>query len=163
MAAAIKFPNRACPKCGKAIHIRAKEHDCGWKAEASAASPKTNPAKATSANGQPKSKMDAVRLLVGENGSEIKPVEITEQLKSRFKMKMDPATASNYKGIVLRERGGKKKIGRPKGHKMGRPAVAHSTVESSGAAITIADIQAVKELAERLGGEKLRQLAEVLA
>jgi len=39
MAKKIGFPNRACPKCGKPIHIRAKEHDCGWKADAHAETP----------------------------------------------------------------------------------------------------------------------------
>lgn len=39
MAKKISFPNRACPKCGKPIHIRAKEHACGWKADAHADTP----------------------------------------------------------------------------------------------------------------------------
>ena len=39
MAKKISFPKRACPKCGKAIHIRAKEHECGWKADAHADTP----------------------------------------------------------------------------------------------------------------------------
>lgn len=153
MAAKLKFPNRPCPKCGKPIHTRSMSHDCGWKAEATAAnSPKTKPATAES----PKSKLDAVRLLIAES-SDIMPLEITEQLKRRFKMKMNASTASNYKRIALRERGNKKNAG-PKG----RPA-AHAPVKASSVGgISIADIQAVKELAERLGAEKLRQLAEVL-
>lgn len=30
MAKKISFPNRACPKCGKAVHIKMRSHDCGW-------------------------------------------------------------------------------------------------------------------------------------
>src|SRR5690242_2416423 len=42
--AAISFPNRACPKCGKPIHVRLKSHEaCGWTAngqsDASSAAP----------------------------------------------------------------------------------------------------------------------------
>ena len=50
--------------------------------------------------------------------------------------------------------------GRPKGSKT---AVAHSSARGNGASISIEDIQAVKALAEKLGAEKLRQLADVLA
>ena len=29
MAQKINFPNRPCPKCGKPIHIKTKNHECG--------------------------------------------------------------------------------------------------------------------------------------
>lgn len=53
-----------------------------------------------------------------------------------------------------------RKGGRPKGSK----AVAHSPAKvGNSSGITVEDIRAVKELAERLGAENLRQLAAVLA
>jgi hypothetical protein len=50
VAKKISFPNRACPKCGKAIHIRSQSHpECGWVASsngaAAPAAPKVAPKK----------------------------------------------------------------------------------------------------------------------
>ncbi len=77
MAAKITFPNRPCPKCGKAIHVRTKRHDCGWKAVAAtakAAPAKTSPARAvSSSNGKPMSKMAAVRQIRGSRGTTRSP------------------------------------------------------------------------------------------
>lgn len=163
MAAKITFPNRACPKCGKAIHIKTRSHECGWKADSSVAKPKATSAKTASSNGKGMSKMEAVRRVLAESGKDTKPLDIQDQVKKQFKIKMDPDTISNYKGIILRKGSGKKKMGRPKGRKTGRPAAAHAPVKASvSASISLDDIRAVKELAEKLGAEKLRQLAEVL-
>ena len=167
MAAKISFPNRPCPKCGKAIHVRTKSHDCGWKAEATTASPKASPAKTSPAqtvapNGKALSKMEAVRRILGESGNDTKPIDIQDQLKKKFNIKMDPSVISNYKSSIIRLGVPKKKMGRPKGSKNGQAAVAHSPVKS-GSSISIDDILAVKALAEKLGADKLRQLAEVLA
>lgn len=82
----IKFPNRACPKCGKPIHIRAKEHDCGWKADAHADTP----------------------------------------------------------SAIIRRVVKTKKAGRSNGK------------------LTVADIQAIKDIVNKLGADTVRQLAEVL-
>jgi hypothetical protein len=47
---------------------------------------------------------------------------------------------------------------------MGRPPAIHSPTKASpNGSISIEDIKAVRDLAARLGGDKLRQLAEVLA
>lgn len=87
MAKKITFPNRPCPGCGKAIHIKTKKHEeCGWVANGQAATP----------------------------------------------------------AVVV------KRLGRPK-----KPAVAGG--------ITLDDISAVKGLCDRIGAEKVRQLAQVLA
>ena len=45
--------------------------------------------------------------------------------------------------------------------KLGRPKKAHAS--SSAAGISLDDIQAVKNLADKLGAEKVKQLAQVLA
>ena len=90
MAKKISFPNRACPKCGKPVHIRAKEHDCGWKADAHADTPSA---------------------------------------------------------IIKRAA--------PAKHKVAKPAAASTS-------ITMADIQAVKNVVNKLGADTVRQLTEVL-
>jgi hypothetical protein len=168
MAAKITFPNRPCSKCGKPIHIKSKSHEaCGWKAEATAspkaAPAKTAPAKTAPANGSI-SKMEAVRRVLATSGNDTKPIEIQGLLKKNFNIKMDPTVISTYKSSILRQGPAKKKMGRPKGSKNGQTAVAHYTARATGSVnISIEDILAVKELAGRLGAERLRQLAEVLA
>ena len=93
--AKISFPNRACPKCGKAIHIKTRQHDCGW-----------------SANGTATSNSDA-------------PTKRKKRRKRRV------ATVG--------------------------------TATSNASGISIDDIQAVKSVVERLGSDKVLQLAQVLA
>lgn len=155
--AKISFPNRPCPKCGKPIHIKSKSHEaCGWKAGLTASS-KTTPAKPMATEGSGSlSKMEAVRRILASSGKDTMPLEIQGLLKKQFNIKMDPTVISNYKSSILRQ-GSKKKMGRPKGQ-----TAVHST-RANGASISIEDILAVKELAEKLGADKLRQLAEVLA
>jgi hypothetical protein len=159
MAAKITFPNRPCPKCSKPIHIKSKSHEaCGWKAEA-ATPAKTSPAKPAKATDGSLSKMEAVRRILASSGKDTMPLEIQGLLKKQYNIKMDPTVISTYKSSILRQGPGKK-MGRPKG----QTAVAHSTARANGSAsISIDDIKAVKELAGRLGAERLRQLAEVLA
>jgi hypothetical protein len=155
MAVKITFPNRPCPKCGKPIHIKSKSHpECGWTAASSAVA-KGSPAKAEVSNGKPKNKMEAVRRVLAESGNDTKPLDIQGQLQKNFKITMDTATISTYKGTILRQ-GARKKLGRPKRRHFG------AVMSSSSNSISIEDIKAVKDLAERLGAEKLRQLAEVL-
>jgi hypothetical protein len=160
MAAKITFPNRPCPQCGKPIHIKSKSHaECGWTAASSAAAKGAPEA----SNGKPKNKMEAVRRVLTESGNDTKPLDIQDQLRKNFKIKMDTATISTYKGTILRQ-GARKTLGRPKGRKLGRPVGSHTSAKpSTSSSITIEDVKAVKDLAERIGVEKLRQLADVLA
>jgi hypothetical protein len=39
MAKKITFPNRPCPGCGAPIHIKSRQHECGWAADAQATKP----------------------------------------------------------------------------------------------------------------------------
>jgi hypothetical protein len=153
MAAAIAFPNYACPKCGKPIHIKKKSHDCGWKAEATVSKAKSAPAKKAGPNGTI-SKMEAVRRVLATSGPDTMPLEIQTQLKKEFNIKMDPTVISTYKSSILRK-GPIKKAGKP-----GRPAAPAKSLSGN---ISFEDIRAVKALADRIGIEKLRQLADVLA
>ena len=62
--------------------------------------------------------------------------------------------ASNSAPVAVAKPAGKrkKKLGRPK-----------KVVAAGGASISLDDIRAVKELAEKIGAEKVKQLAQVLA
>lgn len=47
----ISFPNRACPKCGKPIHVRLKSHEsCGWTSNGKAKQRSTHEAQAKEAS-----------------------------------------------------------------------------------------------------------------
>jgi hypothetical protein len=83
MAKKISFPNRSCPKCGKPIHIRTKNHECGWVADGPAAAPPVavkrvgRPRKAgadggsnTGAGGISLEDITAVKKLVDQIGAE---------------------------------------------------------------------------------------------
>jgi hypothetical protein len=100
------------------------------------------------------SKMDAVRQTLAQLGAGAKPLEIKEFLKSRYSIDMSPGMISNYKSTI--NAGGKSKlIGRGRG----RP----SSAMSAAGGFTLQDIQAVKQVADRIGADKVRELASVLA
>jgi hypothetical protein len=171
MAKKISFPNRACPKCGKAIHIKTKQHDCGWKAEGSAeASPASKPQAKhapTATNGQKPSKtatageklskMEAVRRILKDEGKDTMPVDIQGHLQEQFHLKMDTGTISNYKSTILKER---KKPGQAKAPKAWTAKAAHATTTDE---ISMSDIETVKKLVDSIGAEKVKALAQVLA
>ena len=101
------------------------------------------------------SKMDAVRNALDVlGGREAKPGAIVDFAKTNFGLTISDGMASNYKSTILKK--ARKKA------RAGRAAGAKAAVARDGG-ISMADIQAVKELAGRLGATKLKQLAEVLA
>ena len=106
-------------------------------------------------------KMEAVRQAIASLGNDVKPPEILKFVKDNFNLKMSYDMASNYKGTALRQMGVKRK-GKKRGRKPGATAAAAVNGHAS-ASISIEDIQAVKALADRLGAEKVWQLAKVLA
>jgi hypothetical protein len=105
------------------------------------------------ANGKPASKMEGVQRALAELGNEAKPLKIQDWLKTTFKIKMPISTISNYKSTILSGAG---KKGPPAKRKGGQPKVRAG-------GITIHDIEAVKALVDRMGAEKVQQLAQVLA
>lgn len=124
----------------------------GKKAE-TATKPETP---AQPADSKPTSKMDGVQRALSTLGNDAKPLRIQEWLKETYKIKMPVSTISNYKSTIL---GGAGKKGRPGKRKGGRPKGSQSTAGG----ITVQDIEAVKALVDRMGAEKVRDLAQVLA
>ena len=80
--------------------------------------------------------------------------------KSEFGIAMSYDMASTYKSAALKQLRGKRR-----GPKPGRKpaALAPTTNGRAAGAISIEDIQAVKDLADKIGAEKVGQLAAVLA
>jgi hypothetical protein len=158
MAKKPAFPSKPCPKCGKFIHTRSKSHEaCGWTETSSAASKPQAQTAPAAADGEAISKMEAVRRVLKEFGKDTKPLEIQDHLKKQFRIKMDASVISNYKGTILKAR---KKPGRPKGPKPSPATAATGTISVE---ISLDDIRAVKDLADKIGAEKVQQLAGVLA
>jgi hypothetical protein len=105
------------------------------------------------------SKMEAVRQALAKHGKDTKPGDLLNHLKADFGITMSYDMASTYKSAAL-----KKKKGKKRGPK---PATAVAAVPTAngqtGGGISLEDITAVKALADRLGAEKVWQLAKVLA
>jgi hypothetical protein len=105
----------------------------------------------TAANSSGISKFEAVRRALSELGIDAKPLEIKDYIKKQFDIAMDTQNISNYKSALKTKsrRGPKRRAG--------------STPLTAAGGFTLQDIQAVKEMADRIGPEKVRQLAEVLS
>jgi hypothetical protein len=106
------------------------------------------------------SKMEAVRQALAKHGKDTKPGDLLNHLKADFGITMSYDMASTYKSAAL-----KKKKGKKRGPKPATVVVAAVPTANGHAAgsISIEDITAVKALADRLGAEKVFQLAKVLA
>jgi ABC-type phosphate/phosphonate transport system substrate-binding protein len=99
------------------------------------------------------SKMEGVRRALAELGSEAKPLEIKSYLKREFGINMEPNMISNYKSMI--------KSGGNKSALIRRPKSA-AGVRGANGGFSLEEIQAVKEVADRIGADKVRQLAAVL-
>lgn len=123
--------------------------------------PKAKAPQTASANGKPISKMEAMRQVFDAYGSEIKPLEIQGHLKKQFGIDMSTTVISSYKTTITSKKKGKK--GKKKAAATTETPKASPAPVSRAGGITLDDIRAVKELANRIGADKVRQLAEVLA
>lgn len=124
--------------------------------------PKAKASQTATANGQTISKMEAMRQVLDAYGTKIKPLEIKDHLKKQFSIDMDTKVISSYKTSILSKKKGKKGK-KVRGSQATTPQTSPAAPVSRSGGITLDDIRAVKELADRLGADKLRQLAEVLA
>jgi hypothetical protein len=98
------------------------------------------------------SKMEGVRRALTELGIEGSNKDIQTFLKSRFGIDMDLSMISTYKSNL-------KAAGRIGVHRKPVDPAMHTTASNG---ITLDDIRAVKEVIDKVGAEKVRQLAEVL-
>jgi hypothetical protein len=80
------------------------------------------------------------------------PLKIRDYVKEKFRIDMDPQNISNYKSALK----GANKNAR------GRPPKAQPAAAATGE-FSLEELQAVKKVADRIGAEKVRQLAEVLS
>jgi hypothetical protein len=103
--------------------------------------------------------MDAVRRALDELGKDAMPKDIQRHIQERYGIAMTPEHVSTYKSSLLRKRKGRRGR-RPKGE--GAPAPASSAARRE-ATISLRDLRALKELADRIGGTRLREIAELVS
>jgi hypothetical protein len=108
--------------------------------------------KAEQTNGAQISKMEAMRRALAKMGGDAKPVEYQTFIKSKFGLEMTKDMISNYKS-TLKASAGTNAVTAPTLKAQGEPAGRFSLDELS----------AVKALADKIGAEKVRQLAHALA
>jgi hypothetical protein len=107
--------------------------------------------------GEP-TKMEGVRQALASLGDGAMPVEIKKFVKDKYNFDMSTSMISNYKSHILNPEKTSVKSVRSRRKKAGRRRAA-----APAGGIRMEDIQALKQLADRLGAEKVRQLAAVLA
>jgi hypothetical protein len=113
-------------------------------------------------------KREAVRLAMADMGPEARPAQLVGHIRSKFGIDMTVGhVAVERRKLLLKTGGGK----RPAGRRPGRPSAGKTAARTTGlltpangTALTIdlEDIQAVKDLVERVGADSLRKLIDVL-
>ncbi len=122
-------------------------------------------------NGQLREKLDnkteAVRRALDELGWDAKPLEIQDHVKKYYGVEITTKVISVYKGKLAKEGGRRGKRGRkPRAEAAASaPAAAMSAPRPGGrdAPIDVQDLRALKDLHDRIGSGRLRELVELLA
>jgi hypothetical protein len=105
-------------------------------------------------------KRETVRRALAELGPAAKPGEIQAFLREKYHLEMSSNMVSSYKSQLIKKAGGlKKKRGRKS--KPARSELAPRAETTDG--VSLKDLHAIKELANRLGVGKLRALIDLLA
>ena len=118
--------------------------------------PRGIPKKRTKADDKGISNMEAVRRALAELGQDDQPSEIQSFVKSKFGIDMEKTMISSYK-TSLKAASKSALIRKP------APRAAKTASANANHGISLEDIRAVKELTDRIGADKVRELAEVLS
>jgi hypothetical protein len=101
-------------------------------------------------------KTEAVRRALDELGPDAKPLEIQVFVKDRFGVEISTKVVSIYKAKLGR-RG--RRRGKPKGEAVTAAPAPRAVGQGE---VTIADLRAMRELSDRVGTRRLRELLELL-
>jgi len=96
------------------------------------------------------SKIEAMRRTVAALGNDAMPKAIHDHVKKEFGIEMSPGMISNYKSTIKSE-GSKSRM------------IRQQAATNVWKGFSLEEIKAVKEVADKVGADKLRQLAQVLA
>ena len=110
-------------------------------------------------------KMEAVRQALAHFGSDATPSVMRPWIKQQFGIDMSTDHISTCKGEIRRQKAARKKQAATKPAPAQPPAKAAPVPsgKSGGGSISIADIQAVKDLVRRVGAGELRTLIDLFA
>lgn len=111
-------------------------------------------------NGTAPNKYDAVRQACVALGKKAKPRALRGWIQEHLGMDVATSLISNYKSLLSKARG-KGKVGRPRKDAAGAPAGPVGRGARAGG-ISVDDVKTVKELADRIGADQVKQLAEML-
>jgi hypothetical protein len=99
-------------------------------------------------------KAEAVRRALGELGAKALPTEIQEFIKTRFEIEMSTKVISVYKS----------KLAKQKGRRGRKPSLKHSLTPAGVLhSISIRDLRTIKDLKDRHGPARLRELLELVS
>ena len=102
-------------------------------------------------------KVEFVKEALSDLGKDAMPLAIQKAVKDTHGVELPTSLISNYKHYIMGKKKGKR------GRKPGpRPAAPAPVANAKSGSISLDDIRAVKELADRIGAEKVQQLAQVL-
>jgi hypothetical protein len=99
-------------------------------------------------------KREAVRRALADLGPDATPTQMQGHIREKFGIDMTPNHISTEKGNLRKHQGAAKPPPQ---------ASAARTVELAKPAIGLADIEAVKDLMERMGADSLKKLIDVMA
>jgi hypothetical protein len=102
--------------------------------------------------------MDLVRKALRRLGNDAKPKRIQGYLKKRYGLEMSNDMISTYKGSILKKAAGESREAAQPEAVSGTPAEK----ERASGVISVEELRAVKEVADRLGAGKVRELVDVL-
>jgi len=106
-------------------------------------------------------KMECVRQVMAELGDGVRPLEIQGALKDQFDLEMDTKMISTYKGHIQKKAAGQSAV-RSSPVAVQSAPTSVQVIMTGGSGMQVEDVRAIKELADRLGAERVHELVEVL-
>jgi hypothetical protein len=101
---------------------------------------------------------------LAELGRDAKPLALKKHVKKKFGIDVTAEVARNYKKVLAKRAGARPVAATPPAPTSPTPQTPALPKERSGAGgISLADIQAVKELVGRVGPEPLRALIDLFS
>jgi hypothetical protein len=101
-------------------------------------------------------KTEAVRRALKELGPDAKPIEIQAFVRDRFGVEISNKVVSVYKAKLA-------KRGRRRGKPKGKAVTAAPAPRAGHGEVALADLRAMRELSDRVGTRRLRELLELLS
>jgi len=104
------------------------------------------------ANGAVISKMEAMRRALAKLGNNVKPADYQSFIMAEFSIDMDTNMISNYKSTLLNPPAKKSAV-----------IATHKVAATTASGFSLNELEAVKALTDKMGADKVRQLAQALA